>query len=265
MARWSNQEKEYLKNNYKTDSYSEMKAVLDRSEAAIMAKARRMGISKGMEWEKEEEKYLLENYKELDLSDISSEINRSGQSIVAKASRMGISKVEDWSEDEVEYLTENYQNTWTEDLANEMDRSKSSIYSKASKLGLKSDRTLMRRKDIISSDLSPPNLSKYEKGFICGLISGEGSFVVRNERNDNKSFSITVMMKEHDVLREVRESIGYGNLYVHGDYTTYNVSDSVIIWNVIIPIFNSSDFMGAVKEQQFIDWKEQLKDYYDLE
>lgn len=215
-------------------------------------------------WSEEEKLYLRENYDSKPIEDIKDRLSRSKRAIESKASRMGVSKVGNWSDEEVSYLLENYEDTWNDEIADEIGRSKSAVYNKAYKLGLKSDRTLMRRSDIVSSDIEPPIISDYERGFLCGLVCGEGSFVVREERNDKKSFSIDIMMKEEHIIREVKDLLECGSVYRTGDFYSYTVRDIEALWNKVIPVFDNCNFMKAKKEEQYKGWKKSIIEYYDL-
>lgn len=216
-----------------------------------------------MSWTEKQEKYLDNNYNNKDIEHFSNKFGKSHSAISSKASRMGLQRVANWSDEEVDYLRENYADTKNSKIANKLGRSESAIYNKAYKIGLKSDRTMMRRSEILSSDVEEPNLSEYERGFICGLVVGEGSFTIRKD-GDRRGFSLDIMMKEEKVLNNFRDILGVGSVNQYEDMYSYSLTNAEYLWNVVVPIFDNVNFMNARKEEQYHNWRSEFKEYYNL-
>lgn len=173
-----------------------------------------------------------------------------------------------WSDEEIQVLIDKYEHTPVSVLSEEIDRSESGIRQKANSLGLTTDQNLQRRWELMNSDLEPPEMSDEEMSFICGLIVGEGTFAVVDEGKGRKTFKLSIQLKEdRQLLENVKDIIGCGAVYEvnGGEYSSYSSGGADNAWNVIVPIFDSASFMGARKEEQYEEWKEELKDYYDLE
>lgn len=72
------------------------------------------------------------------------------------------------------------------------------------------------------------------------------------------------MMKEEHIIRELKALFGCGNVYNTGEFYSYTVGDVEVLWNKVIPVFDSCDFMKAKKKEQYEDWKRNIREYYEL-
>ena len=89
---WSDDEIEFLKNNFETTLFSELSKILGRTEGAIRAKCFDLNLFKNSPWTEDELNFVQENYMEMKTSDISKQLNRTMNAIELKAARMGLKK-----------------------------------------------------------------------------------------------------------------------------------------------------------------------------
>ena len=86
-TKWTKEEEEYLRENYKKVSESELEEKLNRNIKAICQKARRMGLSASIKWTKEEDNYLKENWGKLKIDTLCKRLNRSKRAVQERAYR----------------------------------------------------------------------------------------------------------------------------------------------------------------------------------
>ena len=86
-TKWTKEEEEYLRENYKKVSESELEERLNRNIKAICQKARRMGLSASIKWTKEEDNYLKENWGKLKIDTLCKRLNRSKRAVQERAYR----------------------------------------------------------------------------------------------------------------------------------------------------------------------------------
>lgn len=149
---WTDEQIEYLKNNYKTTPVDEIAKVLGRSRKSIFEKASILGLSKDNYkiWTEEDLKYLKENYPTNKTSDVAQHLNRSEHAVRLKAEELGIrkqkkipksyhksTKVRTWTPEEEEYLRKHYPTEDVALIAKRLNRTPLSVYGKANYLGIK--------------------------------------------------------------------------------------------------------------------------------
>lgn len=159
--KWSTEEVEYLKKNYKLKSNFSLSKTLGRTIPSIAIKAKSLGLTakhgnsslqvitevvkplkaknfNRTEWTKDEMKFLKENYGKMPFAQMAEEMGRSIGSISGKAFWMKLStkkggnaKVRKaWTEEEIKYLKENYGKKSNKQLAKKLGRTFYSITSK---------------------------------------------------------------------------------------------------------------------------------------
>lgn len=135
MRRWTEEEIEYLIENYSDNKSEDLSKKINRSCSAIYRKGRELGLSKSKKH----------------ISNMTSIRNKMVS--------------EKWSDDEINFLIENYPNNKNKDLSKKMNRSLDSINRKSSSLGLKKtkehkSKILSERNKIIGRDLTYDRLKK---------------------------------------------------------------------------------------------------------
>jgi len=91
--RWTEEEIEFLKENYNKMLYRDIAKILGRTVNSVRSKALKLGLTKreASEWSDEEIEYLKRNYHVKPLSEIIRKLQRSEKSIIHKAQRLGLS------------------------------------------------------------------------------------------------------------------------------------------------------------------------------
>jgi len=88
MPKWSEDELEYLKDNYLDKKYSTIADELERTESSIKSKASKLGLKKQTgTWEEKEVRFLKENYGEsgeMTAKEIANKLDRSLDSVQNK-------------------------------------------------------------------------------------------------------------------------------------------------------------------------------------
>lgn len=97
MAKWTEEEIQYLKDNYADTDNEILAKQLNRSKAAIYIKSNYLGLNKedtAQKWTEEEVQYLKENYAETDNETLVKNLNRKIGTIRSKAYRFNLRKKE---------------------------------------------------------------------------------------------------------------------------------------------------------------------------
>ena len=118
---WTEEELNYLKNNYLIKSGNEIAEYLGRSRQSIQIKAKREGLSKTSRWSTEEEEFLSKYYISHGIKYCSKSLGRSEASICHRAKSLGLkiydkeffsSIMQEWLEENSEFsLLEEFTNT----------------------------------------------------------------------------------------------------------------------------------------------------------
>lgn len=89
---WSDNEINYLKENYQKQTYSNISKHLCRTAGAIRAKINDLGLVKKSFWDKTEIDYLLAHYNTMTYKELSNKLNRSEDAIQLKLRKLGYKK-----------------------------------------------------------------------------------------------------------------------------------------------------------------------------
>lgn len=92
MERWTNEQIDFLKNNYNIMSYAEISSIIDKSEGSIRAKCHDLKLVKKNKWSDDEIDFLTKNYTKLSTKQIAFALNRTESSIQLKANKLGLKK-----------------------------------------------------------------------------------------------------------------------------------------------------------------------------
>lgn len=93
LKRWTNEEIEFLKNNFATMMHKDIAIALGRTEGAIRAKCFDLNLyKKEYPWTQEELDYLLNNYKTKTYREIGVELGRSLDAVRSKAALLNLNK-----------------------------------------------------------------------------------------------------------------------------------------------------------------------------
>lgn len=103
--RWTEEELEFLRKNYRDIDISIIATELGRSNAAIKQTASKLELKKRNFWTEEELSYLKNNYTKMNYEKIGEKLNRSANSVHQKINDLNLPrKQENWTEDDLIYL-----------------------------------------------------------------------------------------------------------------------------------------------------------------
>lgn len=181
-----------------------------------------------------------------------------------------------WSEEEEELLEEKYYNHTEDELEELLDRSGEAIRRKAQRISVEKCDNYLRLKSIVSSDWIDLDDVDDDFGyFIAGFVAGEGSFPVSNQSGrsrDKYTFQIVLADDDSDILYEVKETLGCGNIThqparreTEKAQVHFRVDRFGDLYKRIIPFFNEYGFYCSRKQRQFDEWSESVEDQIPTE
>ena len=92
MEKWTNEQEQYLVENYKTKMYCEISKEIGKTEGSIRAKCFELGLVKKSGWSEEDLGYIRDNYQRLSVNEMAKILNRTPNAVKIKAQRMGCKK-----------------------------------------------------------------------------------------------------------------------------------------------------------------------------
>ena len=97
---WTDEEINFLKENWNKKTHKEIAKELNRSISSIANKTRKMRlVDNSNKWTKEEEDFLKENYfKDLDF--LADKLNKTCDAVKSKRFKLGLSARNKWSKEE---------------------------------------------------------------------------------------------------------------------------------------------------------------------
>lgn len=93
LKRWTEEEIEYIKDNYYKKSPEEIGKHLGRTRTAITAKAHDLELAINTAWSKEDEQFVIDNYQIMTRKEMAIKLNRTKTAIDVKMSKLGLSGV----------------------------------------------------------------------------------------------------------------------------------------------------------------------------
>lgn len=143
--RWTEEEKEFLRKNYRDVEISKIASELDRSSVAVVQAAVKFKLKKRNFWTEDELVYLEYFAYENDAK-LKEAAEFLGRSVIAVRSKLherrkevsGIGHMgKHWTKQEEAFLKNSYQILTCREIASRLSKSVNAVNSRASKLGLK--------------------------------------------------------------------------------------------------------------------------------
>jgi len=136
----------FIRNNYKTMTYSEIAKVLGRSAGSIKDKARKLGLNKVRVLTDNEKEFIKENYKTMKYKEIAEKLNISTDLLKSKMQKemklkRRITIPHHYTDEENEFIKNNYLNMKSKDIGKKFNTDANSIHNQLKKLGLARDST----------------------------------------------------------------------------------------------------------------------------
>lgn len=134
---YTDDEKDFIRNNVFELGVSAVADKLNRTEEAIRVFAHKNNISVGdISWSDEHTQYLIDNYQSKTAKEIGEFVGRSEGAVARKARDMGLSKRRGWTKEQEQYLIDNYQHMFYDDISRVLGKSNAAIRKKAFSLRL---------------------------------------------------------------------------------------------------------------------------------
>lgn len=132
---WTEEEINFLKENWSTKTHKEIAKELNRSISSIANKTRKLRlVDNSSKWTDEEVEFLKENYFK-DVNFLADKLNKTCDAVKSKRFKLGLAVSNKWSKEEEQFLIEN----WNKDedfLVKHLSRNINSIRQKGYRMGL---------------------------------------------------------------------------------------------------------------------------------
>lgn len=179
-----------------------------------------------------------------------------------------------WTNSEEILLEELYPEQTMDVIREEINRSEEAISSKASKLGLRKHPSFRHYRE--ASEISPPQWDDDFAHFVCGFVTGEGSFsrVERDNRPRSKyEFQIQVSDVDTSLMETIDDFFGEAGAIYHYEsredewrgFSVYKVEKIAEHIKIIIPFFDRYGLRTTHKEKQYIKWRDKMISEYRLQ
>jgi hypothetical protein len=141
-ARWTEEEIQFLRDNYHEEGPAYCAEKLDRTFRALEGKAFRLGIKVKKGWTEEEIQFLRDNYPEKGAGYCAEKLSRTPSSVQLKAAKLDIkfnNMSAPWTEEEIQFLRDNYPEEGPAYCSEKLGRTPNSVTLKANRLDIKFD------------------------------------------------------------------------------------------------------------------------------
>lgn len=113
LKKWSQEEIDFIKNNYLIMSHKEIGLALNRTEGAIRTKCFHLDLcKKESEWSNDEISFLKNNYSTMTQNEIAKKLGRTRTAVNIKASKLGLKKRYEFNEDFFEKIDNEEKAYW---------------------------------------------------------------------------------------------------------------------------------------------------------
>lgn len=142
---WTNEQIEYLKNNYENKSQKKIALELGKSHTTVSKKMFELGLittyKKRYYWSEDDTNFLKENYLSMTYRQIAIALDKSKPSVDNKAKKLGLQKVVDlnqknYTDTEISFLKQNISKMTYKQMADSLGRTTMGIAAKCSNLGI---------------------------------------------------------------------------------------------------------------------------------
>ena len=134
---WSDQEEQWLKENYQKIGLTNCAKYLNRSIKSTQNKAKRLNLTEQNNWTADEIAWLKVNRNKYSVQECANKLNRSKTAIIHYCSKLNIQAVPNWTEEETSWLKIHYKEKTIKECAIYLNKTESSIKNKVNELRLK--------------------------------------------------------------------------------------------------------------------------------
>jgi hypothetical protein len=167
--------------------------------------------------------------------DIAQKLGRTIHSVRLKARSLNIRRIayKKWSEEETQLLKVLLKTKSLSELSKIFKRSKGAIASKVHSLGLATD----HYNELHNSTNINTNLPEWLKGYIAGLVDGEGTVsIVKTNRRDRKNEQYKPLIKISNTCRKALDVIieRVGGFRYHSEKGRLSHNSRIPIYDILI-------------------------------
>lgn len=143
---WTEQDLQYLRNNYQTMTAEQIANHLGRTRAAVAGKAEKLGLKKdlrcpsGEKWTPEQDQYIRDHWLELGDEEIAAAVGHPVPSTHARRLKLNLKrragcKGPSWTQEELDYIREVWGDKTVPQIAKHLGRSITAVKVKTARLG----------------------------------------------------------------------------------------------------------------------------------
>lgn len=138
IRNYTNEDIEYIKNNYTKLTAKQIAEILNKSENSIYNAIRKLGLKKQLHksWSNSENTFLKENYLSMSNSELAKALNRSFNSISAQLDRLNLVRTKTWTDEEEKYLINNFKRLSHKEMGEALNRTEQAVRAKCFDLNL---------------------------------------------------------------------------------------------------------------------------------
>lgn len=138
IKNYTQEELEYIKENYINMTAQELAAKLNKSIGSINNVTRKMGLIKQQhnKWSNEEIAFLKNNYLNMTSEEISHYVNHTVDAINTMRDKLNLVRNQNWSNEEIQFLKNNFESTLFSELSQILGRTEGAIRAKCFELKL---------------------------------------------------------------------------------------------------------------------------------
>jgi hypothetical protein len=138
IKNYTQEELEYIRENYINMTARELATKLNKSIGSINSATRKMGLIKQPhnEWTEQEIDFLQNNYIDMTSEEISQYVNHSIDAINTMRDKLNLVRNKNWSDEEIKFLQDNFESTLFCELSKILGRTEGAIRAKCFDLNL---------------------------------------------------------------------------------------------------------------------------------
>jgi hypothetical protein len=163
----------------------------------------------GRLWTSEEIAFLEANYQKLTAKEIAEKLGRSESAVECKLSQLKLTRERRWTKEEIEFVKQNYSRLSAKEIAEKLGRTVEAVRAMAGKrLKIVRPIEFIKNRSFIKTQELVNQLSDREKGYIAGLVDGEGTITIIVKEvlhNGKKDFYLCPFLMVTNSNREVIE------------------------------------------------------------
>lgn len=135
---FSDEEVEYIKQNYLNSTVSEIANYLGKKSSSVYNVIYKLGILKQPhnKWTEDEINFLKNNYIDMTSEEISKQINHTVDAINTMRDKLGLVRNPNWTSDEIDFLVRNFDKMSHNEIGKHLGKTQSAITAKCFDLNL---------------------------------------------------------------------------------------------------------------------------------